>query len=70
MLFPTYLFDEENICGCSSAGLTMVTNLAIFTDLAVLGAPRSSVINLIYYIIHKNLFSLRSQEVSILINLP
>jgi len=70
MLFPTYLFDEENICGCSSAGLTIVANLAIVTGPAVLGAPGSSAINLIYYIIHKNLFSLRSQEVSILINFP
>ena len=39
-------------------GLTIV---AIATGPAVLGAPRSSVINLIYYIIYENLFSLRSQ---------
>jgi len=41
-----------------SAGLTIVANA---TGLALLRAPRSSVINLIRYIIYKKLFSLRSQ---------
>jgi len=54
----------------TSAGLTIVANVAIATGPALLGAPRSSVINLIYYIIYENLISLRSQEVSILLNLP
>jgi len=45
----------------SSAGLTIVANAAIATGPALLGAPRSSVINLIYFIIHKIFFSLTSQ---------
>ena len=53
-----------------STGLTIVANVVIATGPALLGAQRSSVINLIYYIIYKNLFSLGSQEVSILLNLP
>jgi len=53
-----------------SAGLTIVANVAIATGPALLGAPQSSATNLIHYIIYKNLFSLRSQEVSILLNLP
>jgi len=60
----------DSVVEKASAGLTIVANVAIATGPALLGAPRSSVINLIYYIIHKNLFSLRSQEVSILLNLP
>ena len=44
-----------------SAGLTIVASVAIATGPALLGAPRSSVINLIYYIIYKIAFSLRSQ---------
>jgi len=38
-----------------SAGLAIVANVAIATDPALLGAPRSSVIKLIYiyYIIYK-----------------
>ena len=44
-----------------SAGVTIVANVAIATGTALLKAPRSSVINLMYYIIYKNLFSLRSQ---------
>ena len=44
-----------------SAGLTKEANVAIATGPALLGAPVSSVMNLIYYIINKNLFSLRSQ---------
>jgi len=43
-----------------SAGLTIVANVAIATGPALLGAPRSSVINLIYYIIYKMFFILRS----------
>jgi len=42
-----------------SAGLTIVANVAIGTGPALLGARRSCVINLTYYIIYKNLFSLR-----------
>jgi len=53
-----------------SAGLTIVANVALATDPALFGAPQSSVINLSYYIINKNLFSLRSREVSILLNFP
>jgi len=41
-----------------SAGLTIV---AIATGPALLGTPRSSVINLICYIVYKTVFSLRSQ---------
>jgi len=63
-------FPEQLCSDLSSAGLTIVANVAIATGPALLGAPRSSVINLIYYNIYKNLFSLRSQEVSILLNLP
>ena len=44
-----------------SAGLTIVANVAIATGPALLGVPRSSVINRIYYIICKIIFSLRSQ---------
>jgi len=44
-----------------SAGLTIVANVAIATGPALLGAPRSSVINLIYYIIYRLFFSLRCQ---------
>jgi len=44
-----------------SAGLTIVANAAIATGPALLGAPRSSKINLIYYIVCKIFFSLRSQ---------
>jgi len=54
------------VCKCS-AGLTIV---AMATGPTLLGAPRSSGINLIYYIICKNLFTLGSQETSILLNLP
>jgi len=61
------LFTGGLLC---SAGLTIVANVAIATGPALLGAPRSSVIDLIYYIIYENLFSLRSQEVIILLNLP
>jgi len=43
-----------------SAGLTIVANVAIATGPALLGSPRSSVINLIYYITYKIFFSLRS----------
>ena len=53
-----------------STGLTIVANVAIATGPALLGVPRSSVIDLIYYIIYENLLSPRSQEVSILLNLP
>jgi len=53
-----------------SAGLTIVANVAIATGPALLGAPRSSATKLVYYIIYKKIFSLRSQEVSILLNLP
>ena len=42
-------------------GLTIVANVAIATGPALLEAPRSSVINLFYYIIYKIFFSLRSQ---------
>jgi len=45
--------------GC--AGLTIIANVAIATGPALLGTPRSSVINLICYIIYKIFFSLRSQ---------
>jgi len=44
-----------------SAGLTIVANVAIATGTAFFGAPRSSAINLIYYIIYKILFNLRNQ---------
>ena len=49
-------------CVLHSAGLTIVANVAIATGPALLVAPRSSVINLIYYIIRKIFFSLRSQS--------
>jgi len=53
------LHDNKTVfMGRGQWGLTIV---AIATGPAVLGAPRSSVINLIYYIIYENLFSLRSQ---------
>jgi len=57
----------QNFCWSSfymlvtSAGLTIVANVAIATGPALFGAPRSSVINPIYYIIYKIGFSLRSQ---------
>jgi len=41
--------------------ITIVANVAIATGPAVFGTPRSSVINLIYDIIYKIIFSLRSQ---------
>jgi len=47
--------------GVFSAGLAIVANVAVATGPALLGGPRSSVINLIYYIIHKIFFNLRSQ---------
>ena len=59
--------DLELIWGTCSAGLTIAANVTIAAGPALLGAPRSSVINLIYYIIDKYLFS---HEVSILLNLP
>ena len=45
----------------TSAGLTIVANVAIATGSALLGAPRSSAIYLLYYIIYKIFFGLRSQ---------
>jgi len=39
------------LLGLHSAGLTIVANVAIATGPALLGAQRSSVINLIYYIV-------------------
>jgi len=48
-------------CTTTSARLTIVGNVAIATGPALLEASRSFVINLIYHIIYKNLFSLRSQ---------
>jgi len=45
----------------SSAGLPIVANVAIATGPAPLGAPQSSIINLLYYIICKIFFSPRSQ---------
>jgi len=44
-----------------SAGLTIVANVAIATGPALLGAPWSSVINLIYYNLCKIFFSQNSQ---------
>ena len=45
----------------ASAGLTIIANVAIATGPALLGGPRSSAINLFYYIIYNIFFSLRSQ---------
>ena len=58
---PTYPchWNTKNTVG--SAGLTIVANAAIATGPALLGALRSSVINLICYIIYTIFFSLRSQ---------
>jgi len=42
--------DSVGQHGQRSAGLTIVANVAIATGPALLGTPRSSVINLIYYI--------------------
>ena len=54
------------MCGLPSAGLTIVADVAIATGPALLRAPRSFVLNFIYYNIR--LFSV--YEVSILLNLP
>jgi len=44
-----------------SAGLTIVANVAIATGPARLGAPRSSAAYLLYYIMYKIFFGLKSQ---------
>ena len=64
LLFAVYL--SYTVCSSlfihvTSAGLTIVANVAIATGPRALGAPRSSVINLIYDIIYKIIFCLRSQ---------
>jgi len=48
-----FLKRKVLILDLNSAGLTIVANVAIATGPALLGAPRSSVINLIYYIIYR-----------------
>ena len=64
-MFVSVRMQFDNHIDCrhttSSAGLTIVANVAIATGSALLEAPRTSVINLIYYIIYQNLFNLRSQ---------
>ena len=45
----------------TSAGLKIVSNVAIATGPSCLGTSRSSAINLVYYIIYKLLFNLRYQ---------
>jgi len=67
MAKPKCLSKADSTAVGISAGLTTVANVAIATGPALLGTPRSSVINPIYYIIYKNLFNLRSQY---LLNLP
>jgi len=56
---PHYFSSFMCVSGLpASAGLTIVANVAIATGAAFLGAPRSSAINLIYYIIYKIFFYL------------
>jgi len=61
-LFTVYDFETSYVNGSwLSAGLTIAANVAIAYGPHAFGSPRSSIINLIYYISHKIFLSLRSQ---------